>query len=434
MKNYRLFVTGFVLIFAVVLLGAGQAAVAEVDEPEAVSSKPIWQGALTLTSNANGSFDPVVASAPNSKQVAVAYLKQESANDQNTDPFYRKSTNNGQTWAGELTIRDNPNTETKAVDIAFDSSNRLHAVWLEVTTTGGNETFTLYHANESNWANRTTISSVTEPTTIISPKIVVRGSTVDVVWAEGELPTLYYRRFNGSWGLKTAMNAGTFVRQVDLTRDASSLYVVWEDVLTKGVIHYAKGTPSGTSATWAKSSTPISNVTLTGSDDGTTPEVAVGGGKIHVSFVNRKSANQQFAHYISCNATSNCTQGGNWQNAVNGNPINGLLALGLPVGNPDRSVNSTIALAGNCAYVYYYGTSSASPDREQIRGQNSCGGWTASASDVLATSGSARYIHPSMTDHNGWYLYVAYEEIVTVPQVKFVRNRPAIYLPIILKQ
>lgn len=434
------------LLLSAVMLGAvllvSQTVAAVPAAPDAPDGTPNWEGEISITNNTYGSRLPVITAAANSKTVIVGFLRQMSSAENDTDAYYSRSTNNGRTWSAPARIRT-ASSQAKGLDVTLDANSVGHAVWIEETT-GPPLTLSLRYASQSSWASNQSIqlSSVTD-NIILFPKIVATGNnTLTVVWAEtdGANVRLFYKRsINGgsNWGAKTLVG-GADVKHLDLAADSNgNLHLVWEDgVFVNPVlfpeIHYAKGTGSGSTISWTTTTTPISN--KSGPLNPIEPKIAVDDA-LHVSFTDRVSDQQQDIHYISCQINRNCTQLGNWQNAQNGNPI--MSTLGVNLNNPDFSINSTVFTTGGCAFTYFYGKRSGNIN-EEILGLNSCDGWRNGSLDVVTSPNTIRYISPDATDQFGWWSYITYEEIVSegppqIRQIRFVRNIPALYLPVVIK-
>lgn len=416
----------FLLLFSICLLNFGfyTLAMAEPDEPLEPSSPPAWENVLTISSD-SGARLPSVAAAPNSKEVIVAYISQRSAVDENTDPYYHDSSNNGATFPGSP-APINTNTSTEAIDVAvtFDNSNVAHALWIEATSSDDRQ---LRYAKESSWPTSSNLrASVTNPGVIFTPRIVASGSnTLDIVWAQsssGIITDIYHARStNGgsSWSTsKVILDTNDLSQSPDLAVANGVIHVVWSEGLINAKVNYAQSTNGGSS--W---STPIQISNRSSATNALEPSIIANGSVVQVAFTNRLSANDQFVHFLRCN--SNCTNINNWISS--NNPVSGT-KVGANVGDP-FDVASTIAQVGVCTHLYFHGVQTGA--NEQVIGLDSCGNWSSSARDVI-TSSDIRALNPDLATQNNWWVYLVYED-KTNEQIKFLRNLPALYLPLIRK-
>ena len=190
-KSSRFFV--FLSFLLLVNLVVSTLVMAEPDEPTAPST---WDGTITISSD-NGARLPSIAAAPNGKDVIVAYVSQRSADEDNTDPYYHDSSNNGATFPGNpAPINTNNSTEAIDVAIAYDATNKPHALWIEQQSNNDRQ---LRYANRDNWPSSSTLlSSVTSPGVIFTPRIAASGTnTLNIVWAEsssGIITDIYHAR------------------------------------------------------------------------------------------------------------------------------------------------------------------------------------------------------------------------------------------------
>lgn len=399
-------------------------AVAETDEPLEPSSPPAWENVLTISSD-SGARLPSVAAAPNSKEVIVAYISQRSANEENTDPYYHDSSNNGATFPGNpAPINTNASTEAIDVAVTFDSSNVAHALWIEETSSDNRE---LRYAKESSWPTSSSLrASVTNPGVIFTPRIVASGSnTLDIVWAQsssGIITDIYHARStNGgsSWSTsKVILDTADLSQSPDLAVANGVIHVVWSEGLINAKINYVQSTNGGSS--W---SAPIQISNRSSATNALEPSIIANGSVVQAAYTNRVSADNQAVHYLRCNGS--CTNINNWISS--NNPVSGT-KVGANVGDP-YDVASTIAQAGVCTHLYFHGVQTGS--NEQIIGLDSCGKWSSSARDVI-TSSTVRALNPDLATQNNWWVYLVYED-KTNAQIKFLRNLPAIYLPMIRK-
>lgn len=427
---------GFIFIFlAHVLLLQGALVTAETqtpDEPTEITADPNWASAQNLTSNTYGSRLAVVRGAPNGRTVILGYVRQMSDVESNTDVYYRRSTSNGSpgSWSAEARIHTSGGVRSTELDLAFDSTNTAHAVWVE----NGLE---LHYAKEGDWNSNTSTTLSSSSTGITNPRIIASGtSNLDIVWAEFDTVwQIFHARSknNGStWAVaKNLVSVGStdFSTRPTLTVSGNTVHAVWEEGVVSIQVQYARGTvnTSTNQVTWT---TPRTISTVSSATNAKQPQILLSGTTLHVVYTERLAEQSQFIHHIQC--SSNCTNSSvnTYWNST-GNPVSGQ-SLGVYALNPFDLISS-IGQRGNCTFVYFHGRLT-SGEKEQIWGTNSCSNWAASPKDAV-TNGDNRAIYPNLEIHNNWWIYLVYEEFVStdVRQVRFVRNIPAVHLPLIVK-
>jgi hypothetical protein len=401
--------------------------VAKPEEPAEPAAAPAWENVINISTGDSGARLPSVAGAANGKDVIVAYVSQRSATAGDTDPYYRVSSNNGATFpSNPAAINTNAATETIDVAVAYDANSRAHALWIEENADNDRE---LRYARENNWPSSSTLrASVTNPGVIFTPRIVTSGSnTVDIVWAEGAniIADIYHARStNGgsSWTISGVITDTADLSQFpDLAVGSNgTIHVVWSEGLLTSKVNYVQGTVSGGSVSWS-SAIQISN--QSGATNALEPSIFVKGSVVQVSYTDRLGEDSQFVHYLRC--ANNCTNVNNWVSS--GNPVSGQ-AVGANVGDP-FDVSSTLVQVGGCSYVYFHGVRTGS--NEQILGVDSCGRWASSARDQV-TATNIRALNPDLAVQNNWWIYLVYEN-KSNERIQFLRNLPAIYLPVVVK-
>ncbi len=433
----------------IILLGQtnGRFAVAEPEEPLAPeSAAPSWEAAekISQSSGITGAILPSVAASPSGAKIITVYNGIINNNNADHDVYYTTSTNFGESWPTKARIHQSSGdtSDSNFVDVAITPNNKGHAVWAEEV---GNVPRIVYKY-EDNWGNNTTnlvtISAPATPIVVSEPRIIAKNNNrLDIVWSQGEPTTnvniyhAYSTNSNGSsWqGVAPIVNTPPTSRLPDITIDASGVYhVVWEEgTVPVSTIHYLRGVPSGNTVNWSASAElNISQKSITDGTAATQPKIFTDGNTLYVTYTNFINKEQQFVHQLQCNSA--CSNLANWESV--GNPVSGQV-LGAKATDP-FDVISSVAQVGGCTYVYFHGIQGASnSNNERIWGVNSCGNWAASARDQV-TNTSIRAINPSLVSANNWWLYMAYEQVSTdssLREIYFIRNQPAIYLPIILK-
>ena len=446
-KRFVFLVLTFVTLIGFWQIGQGTA-VAEPNEPLAPEAAgPNWQtiGKISQTSVLSDAVLPAIAASASGSKVIVVYNGLINNLDGNRDVFYATSTNYGQSWNTKAPIHSSAGIASTSnfVSVAISPDNKGHVVWVEEFS----DVPRLVYKSEANWGsnstNLVTISTVPGVSDVIAdPHIVAKNNNrLDVVWSEGIAATdvnIYhaYSTNGGASFVGKAAVAQTIPSSdfPDFTIDASGYYhLVWAEATKPNrTILYSRGVPSGNAVNW---SAPI-NISVRSipgnASDATQPKIYADGNVLHVTYANFVDKQEQYVHHLQCG--SGCTTASNWLST--NNPVSGQV-LTAKASDPFDLV-STIGQVGSCTYVYFHGIQGLSTDtsnRERIWGTNSCGNWAASVRDQV-TAADVRSINPAMTSANNWWLFMAYEQVSadsSLREIYFVRNQPAIYLPIIIK-
>lgn len=450
--------TNIYLFLIICLLGFGfvaqQGVMAERDEATAVTgSYPSWQTPVAITNASqapDGARLPVVATAPNGN-VTVGFLMQMSADESDTDLYYRTTSNNGTNWTPGLNnppspIHQSPGVRSTELDLAYSGNNTAHAVWREGD-------YKIYHAAQSAW-NSNSFFDLTASNgagvTVSGPRIVTSGNNrVNVVWAEAEGATyrLQFRRSlnNGSDGFPVTSTIPLVNPLADITQrpsmviNGNNIHLVWEEGVINAKIYYARGMvdENNNTVNWTILNDggvrhPISSIT--GAFNAKQPDIVQTGTTLHVVFTDRLNESEQSVHYISC--LGGCLAINNWQTAGS---VSGQF-VGVHASDPYDMI-STLGVLNNCAMAYFHGVLIG--ENEQVLGTNSCNGWSESSQDIVSPLQN-RAINPQIQTADDWWVYIVYQEIEIVqqggepvflpPQIRFLRNEPAIYLPVIQKR
>jgi len=445
MKKTVVFQIGLMIVLLGLILLGQRPAVAEPNELEELDSGsyPRWTQPAQLTTAAlapNGARLPVVAAAPNGT-IIVGFLIQASGNEQDTDLYYRTTSNNGSIWSPALSsspspIHVSPGVRSTELDVAYSSNNVPLAVWRE----GNND---IRFARQQQWASNGFFELTTGTPSVNGPRIAASGVTrVNVVWAEtsgGQFFIRFRRSLNN--GNDNFPVTGQLVRPDITARPAmvvadNTVHLVWEEGIftpfSGAKIYYARGTVNeGTnSVSWA-GPIQVSHEAPPAIVNAKQPDIVLEGTTLHVTYVNRESQTEQAIYQVECAA--DCLDESGWQSTGN---ISGQF-VSVHASDPYDLV-SALAAANGCTMAYFHGLIDPNPN-EQILGTSSCGNWAQSAQDIV-TPLQNRAINPRMATRNSWWIYLVYQEIqldgdgdFLPPQIQFTRNDPALFLPVISK-
>lgn len=406
----------------------------------AASGAVKWEPIKVITNATNAPFGatlPFVKAAPNGQDVIVVYNRQMSGNITDNNPYYRVSSNNGKSWSAAAPIFTSAANSIQ-VHVDYSSNNVAHAVWIE-------DDNQVYYARQNQWPTGIKRLSA-DPNTnfdLVSvdfPRIVASGnSRLDVVWVQDDagFVNIYhaYSTNNGnSWSqgkLILSGSNGTILdsRTPDLFVDDGMLYVVWAEqrapASTNFDIKYVQSSNGGDA--WSNPIT-ISNVAADNSAE--RPQIIVDSGVRQVVYTDRQGGQlgQQFIRYTSCrNGCINSIS--NWKSAgsISGQKV------GANNATPFVAV-STFANLGNCQLVAFHGTVDGLPDNnETIHSVSNCGGQSWSDRTAL-TSSNIRSLRPHMDTQRNWWAFLVFEQVIDGKSyIRFMRNEPRIFMPVIRK-
>lgn len=410
----------------VFLMGLGMVALqsstvtAEINAPEA-----LWGDEMHISTNAsNGAFVPVIDRAPDGTLMVV--YRHHTAGGYNI-PYFTQSTNEGAAWSTPAVVR-NSASEIPQVSFAFDSNSVAHAVWRTDSD--------IVHAAEGQWpAGGTPIVDSAEM--VLDPDIdAADNNTLHVVWAQGQdLQSLniyhaYSQNGGAGWTISPplATNTNKSIAPAVSVDNLGNVHVAWEertfnvdigDFVT--IIHYKKGTWSGNTLTFSTDPTTVSNSTI----NSNRPDiVATDDGKVHISYMELESEDEQYAMYVLYNGAA-------WLPPVDTTNNN---QVGVNQSDPFFLITA-LDVCDNTAHLYYHGALSAIA-KEQILGGNSGDNWSLREE---VTESTTRSINPSLIC-DGSRLFLAFVRIeesgpnAGTNQVYFVMTGGGVFLPIIVKK
>lgn len=399
--------------------------------PTAIDVGPSWDspppGTLLSTNAPLGAEIPIIRSAPDGSLLMTVYNRwMTGQNDR--DPYYVVSTNNGQSWSSPAPIYTSTATNSGETYITFDGNNIAHAVWSEPTGI-------LYSRYSSgSWSSPQTISPGNFNFNAW-PHIFASGpNTLDIIWGAGNLPSqqpdIYHiRSLDGgqNWsGASPIYSSVATSSRPNIGVDSSGyLHAVWQErTATPGnEVRYAQGIPSGATVFWS-SSLIISSV---GTVDANTPRINIVSDDLHVTYAETVAGTPavQFIHYTVCGA--NCILTASWSSPQN------ISQQAVVVNQSDPYFLVSELVNGNCLFVFFHGKQSDQAN-ETVWDINSCSGWNGGGRDQV-TAPADRAIYPSATINSG-LVHAAYQRVDgSDRQIYYMRgNLPqGVFLPILRK-
>jgi hypothetical protein len=413
-----------------------------------------WTNEVKLTSVTRSAERPVIKGAPNGSTVIIVFNQKMNDTGTNYDPYYMESTNNGESWSAPAVIKASSEISVN-VFVAYSSDNKAHVVWSE-------DDNKIYYSQKtgSSWSTPIKINQYT-PVVADTPQIFISGTTIDVVWSQQNAAPpnagvfdIYHSRCTtsctnpGNWTAALTPVAQTSFESFNpsLYAKGNTIHVVWGEADPTPTSHidsyYIISTNGG--STWSPQA-PTAGLNLSdpdnddddadGADNGRIPQITVANNRIHVTFTELKDdlTSQQFVHYVTCsiaNSDSNCTNKDNW---VSYGSISDQV-LGANDSTP-FNVISTAVMLRNCVIVFYHGTlNGITTAKEQIFESSSCsqGSW---GNRQELTSASSQALRPKLEVHANWFVYGVFDVVdgTGKSQIWFIKNQPALFMPILIK-
>lgn len=418
-SRYIYWLIPLVFLMAMGMLALQSSAVtAEINSPEAS-----WGNEMHISTNApNGAFVPIIDRAPDGTLMVV--YRHRTGGGFNI-PYFTRSTNNGATWSTPAAVR-NSSSEIPQVSFAFDNNNVAHAVWRTASD--------ILHADEGQWPGPGS-PVVDTVEMVLDPDIdVADDNTLHVVWAQGlNLQSLnIYHAYSTNGGVgwtvsqPLATNTSKSIAPVVSVDNNGDVHVAWEerifnidvgDFVTE--IRYKKGTWSGNTLTFSAGPKTVSNPDV----NSNRPDiVASDDGRVHVSYMELVTDDEQYAMYVLYNGTT-------WLPPVDTTNNN---QVGVNQSDPFFLI-STLGVCDNNAYIYYHGALSPTA-KEQILGSNSGDNWSFREQ---VTDNTTRSINPSLVCY-GSQLFLAFARIeesgpnAGTNQVYFIKSSSGSFLPVVL--
>jgi hypothetical protein len=457
MKNYLKRFLPLLLLLGLTLYLSGQAS-AEItarDTPHA----PDWDSSTPMLISGTGAPNvadrPYIDVAPNGTKLIIVYNRRMSAEEDDTDPYFRRSINGGQTWSSPAPIYTSLSDEFQSLEInlEIDGNGIGHAVWREVVRTNpSSPVFTIMYSKEPNWGNNTPTIIDEAGISASSPKIISSSNnTLDIIWTAFDFVdganVFHKRSTNGgnTWSAEEAISPSdveTFFPDIAVD-NTGHLHVVWEQDYIDGsntgaYIYYTMGTVSGSSINW---SNPIRIGDVSADPDGNgpieehdlsarRPTILAADGRLHVAFTTHWQDASQWVYYVTCSST--CQNIQNWSDAMS---FSGAI-VGVNANSP-KNIVSDIFSGRGCIYIYFHGIDSTLQNNELILGVNSCDNWWELGRDQV-TQPQLQSLHTSsvLTEE---FIHMVYEQTGnqgSTRQIYYRRGLPppfTLYLPFAVK-
>lgn len=253
-----------------------------------------WGADTRLTNNAGFSYNPSLAVSGSNVHLVWCDVR-----DGNYEIYYKRSTDGGTSWAGDLRLT---NDSTASFDPSVSvSGSYVHVTWFD------DGTDEIYHKRSTdggiNWGAATRLTIYNGES--YRPCIAVSGLFVHVVWQDNRISNneIYYKRStNGgvNWeGDKRLTDSIESSYMPSIAVSGSNVHIVWFDFrYYNDEIYYKRSTDFGVS--WDSDLRLTNNIL-----NSWYPSVAVSGPVIHVVWVDDRDGNYEV--YYKRNPTGNPT-------------------------------------------------------------------------------------------------------------------------------
>lgn len=254
-----------------------------------------WGTDVRMTSDDSSSAEPRIA--VNDINVHLIW---SDTRDTNPEIYYKRSTNNGTNWDVD---RRGTVSDSQCVQPAIAvSGDTIHIVWTDDRDGNPEIYYTRSTNNGETWGGDVRLT--TNDSTSSFPAIAVIGSILHVAWEDkrdGELELYYKRSINNgaTWGLDTRLTDDEFITAGNLEPSIAAagedVHIVWNDFLDGNPeIYYIRSIDNGSA--WED------QIRLTDdTDDSYSPSIAAWNYDIHVLWTDERSGNPEvyYKHGLS---------------------------------------------------------------------------------------------------------------------------------------
>jgi hypothetical protein len=218
----------------------------------------------------------------------------------NTEIYFKRSTDNGVTWAPELRITNNPHI-SKDPKLA-SSGSIVHLIWID----RGVSPFEMFYRRSTDGGQ--TFGTASQPTLlpVMEISMACSGSNVHLCWVLDSNNLSYKRSTDGgvTWGSDIQLtNNPAIASAPSITASGNDIHIVWQDYRdARHEIYYKRSTNNG--LTWSADTKLTSE--LFGSRN---PKIYSSGNMVHVVYFSGEP-NSEIFYKRSANS------GVAWENSV----------------------------------------------------------------------------------------------------------------------
>jgi hypothetical protein len=398
-------------ILSLLLLGAIIPWQQSVSGANAVAGSGGWETPSRL-STTSANVDPVLRAAPNGS-LMVMYNHRLSSGARN--PYYTYLLAGSDNWSSPAPVHVSSDNMVRAT-FAFDNNSTAHAVWRTAQA--------VQYAAQNQWPNQAeTIVSTTDPNEIIKdPDIAIDSNNLPhVVWVQDRQIYHAYHT-GGTWVITDLSTVDRLSESPSVTVDADrNVHIVWDERFavpppSRHEIHYKKGTWTGSGYNWDSSPTNLS----AGIDLAHRPTITSEGNSLHVSFARQESDTEQYAYY------TRFTPEYGWSAPVdttNGSPV------GVNTNSPFYLI-SAVAACNTGVFVYYHGTLTGGFESIWESRMSNSQGWAnkVQVTDGNQRAINPSAVCVNGTVH---LVYEVVVQIDSNHQIYYTKQKHLLYLPII---
>jgi len=336
-----------------------------------------WQPEQRLTTqlSATGTYSDNSRSIAGSGTI-LHIVWQDGRNGSLGEIYYKRSTDGGTSWGGDIRLTDNP-AASESPSVAV-SGNDVHVIWID--NRHGNPAEVYYKRSIDggiSWGADTRLTSSLGGA--YYPSVSVSGGNVHVAWHDYRHSNyeIYYKgsQNNGlSWGSDkriTNNSANSFYPSVAST--ANIVFIVWQDGRFGNDEILFKSSPDNGNS-WGADTSAIRLTNAAGFS--WTPSISAEDGKIHVAWRDNRDGNYEIYYKRSLN------NGANWGTDIR------------LINNSAWSVSPSVYSSGNNVHVVWEDQMFSSPEIFYRRSSDGGASWGSDSAITRLTTNPADKLNP----------------------------------------
>lgn len=194
-----------------------------------------WGSDYRLTNNDYVSYCPSIATSG-----ANIHIFWYDNRDGNWEIYYKKSSDNGNIWSSENRLTNASGHSWNPMVVA-DGDN-VYVVWFDKRD--GN--FEVYFQKSTDYGNAWLGSDMritNDALESVNPSIAISGSNISIVWRQVAAGIYYINSTDqgNSWGSSTLLSSGRAPSYSSIAAQGSNINVVWQDVDVLGAVPWRIG-------------------------------------------------------------------------------------------------------------------------------------------------------------------------------------------------
>jgi len=322
-----------------------------------------WQPDTRLTNATGFSTNSDLASSGN-----FLHAVWQDTRDGNGEIFYKRSTNEGETWETDIQLTNLPTS--KALPSISAIGSYVHIAWQD-NRSGNSEIY--YKRSTDNGSNWEADVRLTNNTAISEyPEIRAEGSVVNVIWRDtrsGNYEIFYKRSTDGgnTWSADTMLTEHTtgLASNISLTSTGMNIHIAWSDSRNNNdyEIYYKRSTNGGIN--WGADTRLTNEIRISES-----PAITSNSAEVHVTWIDLRDSNINSEIYYKRSTDNGNTWGADTRLTVYA-----------------YAMNPAILLSGSIVHVSWH--NSTGSEIHYRRSVNSGSNWE--MSEQLSSSSSGAY-------------------------------------------